>query len=98
MSGHLGANLTFTSNEKSALTVAGLVDQDGNLEMRLQFDVFKRRIESIGDLDRNKKSALISLFLSYSDKRQRQLDGRFGSPQLETGAGQEVSAGVRIKF
>lgn len=98
-SAQLGASLTFTTTEKTALTMAGLVDQDGNLETRLQFDVFKSRIESIADLDKHKKSALVSVFLSYTQgSDQRRLDGRFGSPQLETGGGSQVTAGIRIKF
>jgi hypothetical protein len=95
----LGASLTFTSSEKTALTLAGLIDQDGNLETRLQFDVFKSRIENIADLDSHKKSALVSVFLSYTQgSDQRRLDGRFGAPQLETGSGSRVTAGIRIKF
>ena len=36
-SAQIGASMTFTTHEKYALTAAGIVDQDGNLETRLQF-------------------------------------------------------------
>ena len=95
----LGASLTFTPDEKNALTLAGVIDQNGAIETRLQYDVFKSKIESVSDLADHKKDALVSLFLSYrSDSGHRALDDRFGSPQLDTGPGQEVTAGIRIKF
>ena len=98
-SAQLGASLTFTTHEKYALTAAGIVDQDGNLETRLQFDVFKSKIESIGDLDKQKKDAMLSLFLSYSQGTNNHLlDKRFGEPQIGTNAGNQVTAGIKIRF
>ncbi|NVB76787.1 MAG: hypothetical protein HOV81_00195 [Kofleriaceae bacterium] len=98
-SAQLGASLTFSTNEKSALTLAGVLDQDGRLETRLQFDLFKSKIESIGDLDREKKNALVSVFLSYSQAGNRHtLDQRFGEPQIQTNVGNQVTAGIKIKF
>jgi hypothetical protein len=98
-SAQLGASLTFTTHEKYALTAAGIVDQDGNLETRLQFDVFKSKIESIGDLDKQKKDAMLSLFLSYSKgSNNHMLDQRFGEPQIGTNAGNQVTAGIKIRF
>lgn len=100
--GHLGASLTFTPNEKTALTVAGIVDQNGVLETRLQLDVFRKKVESVGDLADHKKDALVSLFVSYSQAQSgSMLDDRFGSSQL--GATQQagesrVMGGIRIKF
>jgi len=95
----MGANLTFTTNEKTALTLAGVVDQDGNLETRLQFDVFKSRIESVADLDQHKKDAMLSLFVSYSQgSGQHMLDQRFGAPSIEQNVGSQVTAGIKIRF
>ncbi|MBL0213551.1 MAG: hypothetical protein IPQ07_06700 [Myxococcales bacterium] len=101
----VGASLTFTPTEKTALTLAGIVDQSGALETRLQFDVFKQRIENVGDLSAHKKDALVSLFLSYSQGGQSgnkgMLDERFGAPQQSYGRGAgegQVMAGIRIKF
>jgi len=99
-SSQFGASLTFTPSEKTALTLAGVLDQSGALETRLQFDVFKSRISNVGDLADHKKDALVSLFVSYSTGGQgRMLDDRFGAPQVGTGSeGDKVMAGIRIKF
>ena len=97
----LGASLTLTKDEKEALTLAGVVDQHGRFETRLQFDVFKDRINSISALDQHKKDAMVSLFLSYSQQLggQRLLDDRLGAPQFSTpGNASQVMAGIRIRF
>lgn len=101
-SGSIGASLTFTPSEKTALTLAGIVDTSGALETRLQLDVFKQKIESLGELSSHKKDALVSLFVSYTQGGSRgMLDDRFGAPQRGFGgaAGEgQVNAGIRIKF
>ena len=96
----LGASLTFTPSEKTALTLAGVLDQTGALETRLQLDVFKSRISNVGDLADHKKDALVSLFVSYSMGGQHHmLDDRFGAPQVGVGGdADKVMAGIRIKF
>jgi hypothetical protein len=95
----LGASLTFTPNEKAALTLAGILDQSGNLETRLQLDVFKSKIGSVGDLAGHKKDALVSLFVSYSTGANRHmLDERFGAPTMSTTPDPHVMAGIKIKF
>jgi hypothetical protein len=97
----IGASLTLTHDEKEALTLAGVVDQHGRFETRLQLDVFKDRINSISALDQHKKDAVVSLFLSYSQQvgGHRALDDRFGAPQLETpNNASQVMAGIRIRF
>jgi hypothetical protein len=98
----LGASLTFTPNEKMALTLAGIVDQSGALETRLQLDVFKQKIENVGDLAAHKKDALVSLFLSYTQGgNSGMLNDRLGASQQSFGgpAGDgQVNAGIRIKF
>jgi hypothetical protein len=105
-SAQIGASLTFTPSEKTALTVAGVIDQDGALETRLQLDVFKNKISSLSDLSDHKKDALVSLFISYSQGGhapggQSMLGDRFGTPQVggsrDAGSGQ-VMGGIRIKF
>ncbi len=102
----LGASLTFTPTEKSALTLAGVLDQHGSLETRLQLDVFKSKVNSVGELADHKKDAMVSLFLSYKQSTgASQLDDRYGgasySTPLSTGpdhGGSEVMAGVKISF
>jgi hypothetical protein len=61
--------------------------------------VFKSKIESIGDLDKQKKDAMLSLFLSYSQgTNKHMLDQRFGEPQIGTNPGNQVTAGIKIRF
>ena len=101
-SAQLGASLTFTTSEKTALTLAGVVDQSGALETRLELDVFKSRIANVKDLADHQKDALVSLFISYSQGGNRHmLDERFGAPQATIGApagAGQVMGGIRIKF
>ncbi|MBZ0234196.1 MAG: hypothetical protein K8M05_17840, partial [Deltaproteobacteria bacterium] len=99
---HAGASLTFTPHEKAALTLAGVVDQDGRLETRLQLDIFKKKLSDLSSFADHKKDALVSLFLSYQPEGPgpRRLDDRFGGSQLDTGVGgdERVTAGIRIRF
>ena len=97
----LGASLTFTPQEKQALTLAGVIDEHGRVETRLQYDIFKDRINSISDLDQHKKDAMISVFISYSQQvgGSRGLDDRLGAPQFEApGNDSRVMAGIRFRF
>lgn len=97
----LGASLTFTPQEKQALTLAGVLDEHGRIETRLQYDIFKDKINGISDLDQHKKDAMISVFISYSQQvgGSRALDDRFGAPQFSTpGNDSRVMAGIRIRF
>ena len=98
----LGASLTFTPQEKQALTLAGLIDEHGRVETRLQYDIFKDKINSISDLDQHKKDAMISIFVSYSQQvgGHRNLDDRFGGPDTfaTPNTGSQVMAGFRIRF
>lgn len=100
---NLGAGLTFTPSDKTALTLAGVLDQNGHIETRLQFDVFKSRVESAGNLSQAQKSALVSLFVSYSPHGPLGggiMNDRFGAPTYSHGfdQGGTVQAGIRIKF
>lgn len=99
---NLGASLTFTPSEKTALTIAGVIDQHGALETRLQLDVFKQKIDNVGDLADHKKDALVSLFVSYTQGgNPGMLNDRFGAPQESYGRAAnegQVMAGLRIKF
>ena len=100
-SARLGASLTFTPTEKTALTLAGVIDQNGAFETRLQLDVFKQRIASLSDLSDHKKDALVSLFLSYSQGNHNMMDDRFRAPQQSYSSGGndgQVMAGISIKF
>jgi hypothetical protein len=98
-SGQVGASLSFTPHERAALTLAGILDQSGNLETRLQLDVFKSKIANVGDLAGHKRDALVSLFVSYSTGANRHmLDDRFGAPSVTTNVDPHVMAGIKIKF
>ncbi len=95
----IGASLTFLPTEKTALTLAGVVDQNGAFATRLQLDVLKSRIENVSELSSGKKSQLF-LFLEASQGMSGGLD-RFGKSQLSTGIdheGKVVTFGVGINF
>jgi hypothetical protein len=98
----LGVSLTFTPSERSALTLAGIMNQSGQFEARLQFDVFKDRVNGIGELSAAKKDALFSLFLSVSQGSSGMLDGRFGASKysmpLGDGTAPQATLGVRFNF
>ncbi len=101
---NIGASLTFTPSEKTALTLAGIVDQNGTLETRLQLDIFKSKIDGIQGLSDQKKNAMVSLFVSYTQQGSggnHMLDQRFGASQFgasEPAGSGAVMAGIRIKF
>lgn len=97
----IGASLTFTPHEKAALTLAGILDQDGYLETRLQLDIFQKKIDNVETLSDQKKKALVSLFVSYSTGAPGMLNDRFGAPEYQRQdqvGGNTVMAGIRIRF
>src|SRR6185312_1506937 len=53
--GSLGASLTLTSDEKSALTLAGIINSNGSFETRLQYDLFKSKLDGVSTLSKEKK-------------------------------------------
>jgi hypothetical protein len=99
----IGASITFTPDEKSALTLAGIINEHGGIETRLQYDLFKNKIDGLTGISQHKKDAMLSLFLSYTTKGTNpgMLNDRFGAPQFDAhGAGGDgqVMAGIRIRF
>jgi len=97
----IGASLTFTPHEKAALTLAGVLDDQGQIETRLQFDLFKKKVDSVTSLSDQKKGALVSLFVSYRTGPPGMLDDRFGAPQYQTGRDLRegtITGGIRIRF
>jgi hypothetical protein len=98
-----GASVTFTPSEKSALTLAGVIDQHGTIETRLQYDMFKTKLDGVSDLADHKKDAMVSLFLSYKNNAAgpEMMDDRYGAPDYNESAGMgggQVMAGVKISF
>ena len=100
-----GASLTFTASEKTALTLAGVMNSAGQVEARLQYDVFKSRINNISDLSANKKAALLSLFVSVSNGTGGHLmDDRFGGSKFSrelneaNGNSPQVTMGINFRF
>lgn len=98
-----GASITVTPDEKLALTVAGLVNNNGSFETRLQVDEFKTKIANVDVLSSEKKNAIVSLFISYTSKaKPGLLNNELGAPEYSTtdptGNGGEIMAGVRVKF
>jgi hypothetical protein len=98
-----GALITVTPDEKLALTVAGLVNNNGSFETRLQVDEFKTKIANVDVLSTEKKNAIVSLFISYTSKaKPGLLNNELGAPEYSTsdptGNSGEIMAGVRVKF
>lgn len=99
----LGASLTFTPDEKSALTLAGVVNEHGALETRLQYDLFKSKLDGLAGVSQHKKDAMLSLFLSYTTKGPSgMLNDRYGAPQMQygqpAGGDGQFTAGIRFRF
>ena len=94
----VGGGLTWTPKDKMAVTLAGLVDQDGGFDTRLQFDVFKKKVDCARDLSDQKKKALFSVFVGYKQENDGGLmNDHFGAGKL--GAEQGMAyAGIKIPF
>jgi hypothetical protein len=99
-----GASLTFTPQEQVALTVAGVMNQSGAIEGRLQLDVFKSRINGIADLSSHKKEALFSIYAGIAKNGGAgMLDDRYGigNHQYNPGGGSgdtQFNVGIKIPF
>lgn len=102
LTGYAGAGLTFTPTDKTALTLAGVIDNNGHLETRLEFDVFKSRVENAAGLSAAQKQSLVSLFVSYAPHGTvgNVMNDRYAAPTMSHGfdTGNTVTAGIRIKF
>ncbi len=98
----IGASITWTPAEKIALTAAGVMNQAGQLEGRLQLDVFKSRIDGISDIADDKKKALFSIYAGISTNGGRgMLDDRYGAGSYKyDGQKQDTqfTLGVKIPF
>ncbi len=94
----VGGALTWTPKDKMALTLSGVVDQDGGFDTRLQFDVFKKKIDSAKDLSEDKKKAALSVFVGYKQGMDGStLNDRFGAGKFGAEQGQ-VYAGIGFRF
>ena len=94
----VGGGITWTPKDKLALTLAGVVDQSGGFDARLQLDLFQKKIKNARDLDENKKKAALSVFAGY----RQEMDGgflndRFGAGKFATQSGQAYF-GVGFRF
>ena len=98
----LGASVTWTPADKLALTAAGVMNQAGQLEGRLQLDVFKSRINGISDISDAKKQALFSIYAGIATNGGRgMLDDRYGAGSYHyDGQKQDTqfTLGVKIPF
>ena len=98
----IGASITWTPADRLALTAAGVMNQAGQLEGRLQLDVFKSRIDGISDIADDKKKALFSIYAGISTNGGRgMLDDRYGAGSYKyDGQKQDTqfTLGVKIPF
>jgi hypothetical protein len=93
-----GAGLSLTRREGMALTAVGLMSNDGAIDLRLQLDIMRGKIDGANDLADWKKHALISLIAGYRTQVEPNLLGsELGTPQVgfgDTG----FYGGVRFSF
>ena len=95
---HMGGGLVLTPNEKLALTVSGAVDQNGGFDTRLQFDVFKKKVDSAKGLAEQKKKAAVSVFMGYRQGMDGALmNDRYGGGRFQHDEGQAY-VGVGFRF
>jgi len=94
----VGGGVTWTPKDKLALTLAGVVDQDGGFDARLQMDVFKNKVTNARELDEKKKNAALSVFAGYRQGMEGGfMNDRFGAGKFSGQEGQ-VYFGVGFKF
>lgn len=99
---HVGGGLTLTPNEKLAMTVSGAIDNNGGFDTRLQFDVFKKKVQNARGISERKKKAAVSVFMGY---RQGMGDvgggdmfnDRYGAGKYGANEGQAY-VGIGFKF
>jgi len=94
----VGGGLTWTPKDKMAVTLAGLVDQDGGFDTRLQFDIFKKKVDNAKGLSDQKKKALFSVFVGYKQENDGGLmNDHFGAGKFDAQQGMGY-AGIKIPF
>ena len=74
---NMGGGLIFTPNEKLALSLTGAIDQHGGFDTRLQFDVFKKKVDNARGISERKKKSAVSVFMGY-----RQGGGNIGGGDM----------------
>ena len=95
---HMGGGLTLTPNEKMALTLSGAVDQSGGFDTRLQFDLFKKKVESARGLTEQRKKSVVSVFAGYRQGMDGGLmNDRYGAGKYSHDEGQAY-VGVGFRF
>ncbi len=98
--GQVGGSMTYMMNDKNALTAAALMNDKGQLEARLEYDMFKKSVADTQGLVDARKDPRLSLFLSYAQGGKRSMDDRFGgAPMMEMGnKGNTISGGIKLSF
>lgn len=101
-SASIGASITWTPAEKVALTAAGVMNSAGQIDARLQLDVFKSRI-GLADIADHRKQALFSIYAGVSTVGGSSLlDDRYGAGSYKyNGNNQQdtqFQVGIKIPF
>ncbi len=97
----IGASITWTPSDKIALTAAGVTNNAGQIEGRLQLDVFKQRV-GLADIADHKKDALISFYVGIATNGGGgMLDQRYGAGKYKsdgTAGSTQYTVGVKLPF
>jgi hypothetical protein len=98
--GQVGGSMTYMMNDKNALTAAALMNDKGQLEARLEYDMFKKSVADTQGLVDARKDPRLSLFLSYAQGGKRSMDDRFGgAPMMEMGnKANTITGGIKLRF
>ncbi|HPH68536.1 MAG TPA: hypothetical protein PLF40_22415, partial [Kofleriaceae bacterium] len=98
----IGASITWTPAEKVALTAAGVMNSAGQIDARLQLDVFKSRV-SLAEIADHRKKALFSIYAGISTSGGGGLlDERYGAGSYKHNGNMQndtqFQLGVKIPF
>lgn len=101
-SASIGASITWTPAEKVALTAAGVMNSAGQIDARLQLDVFKSRV-GLADIADHRKKALFSIYAGISTSGGGSLlDERYGAGSYKYNGNMQndtqFQLGVKIPF
>ena len=99
---HMGGGLVFTPKEKMALSLTGVIDQDGGFDTRLQFDVFKKKVTNARGISERKKKSAVSVFMGYRQGMGDvgggdMMNDRYGAGKYSHDEGQAY-VGIGFKF
>ena len=95
---HMGGGLVLTPHEKLAMTISGAIDQNGGFDTRLQFDVFKKKIDNARGISNRKKESAVQIFMGYRQGMGGDvMNDQYGGGRYNHDEGQAY-VGIGFKF